>query len=447
MIQSSRNIVYCADRGGTGIWRRIFQADAVNSIGQSINTAVTCTQEPIIDQKYYQGMTSITCQRWINDQQRDLFCKFFKPIMDASSGWLIYEIDDNMSDLHIPKYNRGRAAFEGENIQSNIKQMLNAADFVTVTTDYIKNFYHTHYEVPIENIIAVPNLLPRWWFGDRYDPDKKVEQFRKNKAKPRIGIVSSLSHYNVDNVMEDANGLAARKKQKPDGTSVWINENNQEVSEDLLHKITDDFDDIVECVRSTVNDFTWVFFGYCPPQVKDLADARKIEVHGGVPLLNYASKFHNLQLQAVIAPIKKTEFNFCKSHIKTMECAALGVPLFATRCLPYNRVMPDEQLFDSSAELKEKLLKLKFLGTHAYKSIIEAQWNWLNKPCHEGDFDINNYWLEDNLNNVWIPLFKLRQKGFKMSLSNFAQQYNKRKEEEQKRTIFKTESGEAKITL
>lgn len=447
MNQLSRNIVYCADRGGTGIWRRIFQADAVNSIGQSINVAVTCTQEPIIDQKYYQGMTSITCQRWINDQQRDLFCKFFKPLMDASSGWLIYEIDDNMSDQFIPKYNRGRAAFEGEQIQSNIKQMLNTADFVTVTTDYIKNFYHKHYGVPYENIIAVPNLLPRFWFDDKYDVDKKVEQFKKNKAKPRIGIVSSLSHYNIDNVMEDKNGLAARKKQKPDGTHIWVNEHNQEVPESDLQKITDDFDDIVECVRSTVNDFQWVFFGYCPPQIRDLADARKVEVHGGVPLLNYASTFYKLGLQAVIAPIKKTEFNFCKSHIKTMECAALGVPLYATNCLPYNRVMPTDRLFNDSTELKEKLLKLKFMSVGSYKSIIEQQWKWLNSPCHEGDFDINNYWLEDNLNNVWIPLFKLRQKGFRMSLSNFAMQYNKRKEDEAKRTIFKSESGEAKITL
>ena len=53
--------------------------------------------------------------------------------MDANSGWLVYEIDDNMSDQCIPKYNRGRKAFEGEHIQSNIKKMLNAADFITVT--------------------------------------------------------------------------------------------------------------------------------------------------------------------------------------------------------------------------------------------------------------------------------------------------------------------------
>lgn len=151
--------------------------------------------------------------------------------------------------------------------------------------------------------------------------------------------MSSLSHYNIDKVMEDKNGLAVRKRNKPDGTSVWVNEHNEEVSENELHKIEDDFDDIASCVRETVKDFSWVLFGYCPPQIKDLADKKLVEVHGGVPLLNYASKFWSLKLQAVVSPVKKTEFNFCKSHIKTMECAALGIPLFATDCLPYSRVM------------------------------------------------------------------------------------------------------------
>ena len=447
MMQQSRNVVYLSDRSGTALWRRIFQSDAINAIGQSINTCVDTMQIPIVDQKYYQGVTSVTCQRWINDQQRDLFCRFLKPIMDANSGWLVYEIDDNMSDKCIPKFNRGRAAFEGDKVQSNIRQMLNTADFVTVTTDYIRNFYHQHYGVPLENIIAVPNLLPRWWFGDKFNSEEKVRQFGKFKTKPRIGIVSSLSHYNVDNVMEDSNGLAARKKKKPDGTDVWVSENGKEVSEEELHKIEDDFDDIVKCVRETVKDFQWVFFGYCPPQVRDLAEKKLIEVHGGVPLLNYASKFYNLQLQAVVSPIKKTDFNFCKSHIKTMECAALGVPLFATNCLPYSRVMPKEQLFDTADELKEKLEKLKWGSTHIYRSVIERQWNWLNSPCHEGDFDIRNYWLEDNLQNVWIPLFKMRQKGLRISMKNFMEQYDKRKEEEKKKLLFVSESGKAKVTL
>lgn len=52
--------------------------------------------------------------------------------------------------------------------------MLNAADLVTVTTDYLKEFYHKHYGVPLDNIVALPNMLPKYLFGDRFEPEKKL---------------------------------------------------------------------------------------------------------------------------------------------------------------------------------------------------------------------------------------------------------------------------------
>lgn len=154
----------------------------------------------------------------------------------------------------------------------------------------------------------------------------------------------------------------------------------------------------------------------------------------------------NLRLQAIISPIKKMEFNYSKSFIKTMEAAAIGVPLFATNCLPYSRVMNENQLFDTQDELNQKLHKLKFMSASAYRSIIERQWKWLNSPCDEGDFHLNNFWLEDNL-QIWIDLFRLRQKTLTVSLTNFIEQYNKRKDEESRKVIAESESGEALITM
>ena len=185
-------------------------------------------------------------------------------------------------------------------------------------------------------------------------------------------------------------------------------------------------------------------FGYCPPQIQDLVDKKKIEVHGGVPIMNYASMLENLNLQAIVSPIKKIEFNFCKSFIKTMECAAIGVPLYATNCLPYSRVMKPSQLFDTSDELREKLRKLKFGSVGIYKDIVESQWKWLNSPCHEGDFDLKNFWLEDNL-NISIDMNRLKQKTLSVSYASFAQQYSARKTAEAQSVIAKSESGEAMI--
>ena len=139
------------------------------------------------------------------------------------------------------------------------------------------------------------------------------------------------------------------------------------------------------------------------------------------------------------------EFNYCKSFIKYMECAAIGVPLFATNSLPYNRVMPEQQLFDGPEDLKDKLLKLKFSSSKIYLDMINRQWIWLNSPVHEGDFVLKNFWMEDNL-GVWVSLFRLRQKTLTVSLSHFSEQYEARKKAESahaegKDIIFKTEDG------
>ncbi len=101
-------------------------------------------------------MNSVTVQRWTSPFHLNAFTKFLKPLMDQTFGWLVYEEDDLMFDgtlldeskrdfiqnkygdlkkIGIPLYNRGRKAFEGRQVQENIRQMLLAADLVTVTTD------------------------------------------------------------------------------------------------------------------------------------------------------------------------------------------------------------------------------------------------------------------------------------------------------------------------
>ena len=381
--------------------------------------------------------------------------------MDQYQGWLVYEIDDLMSDgtvldeskrpfleakygkdlsgLGIPKFNRGRVAFEGRKTQENIRELLNLADFVTVTTDYLKNVYHDLYDVPLENIVAIPNLLPRYLFGDRYDPARKAKDFGKHKDRPRVGIVSSLSHYNAEGYRVDRKGLTCRKSSRPDGTTFWANEAKEEVPESETSELVDDIDAIAGCIRETVDDFQWVFLGFCPPKLADLAKAGKIEVHRGTTIMDYPSAFHRLNLHACVAAINPVPFNMCKSFIKTMECAALGVACFATDALPYSRVMPKERLFRTGGDLKRMLLDLKLRSPDRYRDILEEQWKWLNSPCEEGDFHLASFWLEDNL-RIFTDLYRLRPKGYEVPLGNFSVQYAARKKLERENTIFKNDN-------
>lgn len=371
--------------------------------------------------------------------------KLLKPLSQNNGLWIVYEIDDLMSDKYIPLFNRGRKSFEGEHIQSNIKHLLEQADIITVTTDYIKETYHRIYGIPLEKIVALPNFLPKYLFDDRYDLQRKVDQFRRYKAKPRIGIVSSLSHYNIDGIRMGADGRAVRSKvvgKDGSGNAIvkWFNEGNMEIPESETKVIEDDMDTIIDCVMNTVNDFQWVFFGYCPPRLSELARKKKIEVYGCVPIMNYASMMDRLQLQAVVAPIRDIEFNRCKSFIKYMECAALGIPLLASNALPYNRVMNKRQLFNDASELREKLLEIKFASVGWYQKLIEGQYKWLNTPCKEGDFKIKNFWLEDNL-GIFIDLFRMRNKCIDMSLGIYLDKKEERENWLKEHALYADNNG------
>lgn len=445
MSDTFRNIMYFADRGGCSKWRRQWAVSMIDCYAQGSHVQADYSQTPILDARYYKNINSVTVQRWISDYHRDVIDKFLRPLTLRSGAWLIYEIDDLMDDEYIPLFNRGRMGFENKKVQENITHMLNTVDLVTVTTDYIKNAYHKHYGVPLNRIVALPNMLPRYLFGDRYDLNKKLVQFKKFKAKPRIGVISSLSHYNISDVRQDKDGLACRKQTSTDKDgkkyTIWINENNVDIPENETFPVEDDMDLIIQTIRDTVNDFQWVMFGYAPPKLKDLIDKGKIEVHGGSPIMTYASVLENLSLQAVVAPIQDIEFNRCKSPIKYMECAALGIPLLASNALPYSGVMPERQLFKDGNDLKDKLLKLKFMSTGAYSSLIEHQWKWLNTPCHEGDFDLKNFWLEDNL-DIWMDLFRMRNRCINCSLDVYLRKKKQKEDEENKKVIYKNNDVE-----
>lgn len=79
-------------------------------------------------------MTSVTIQRWISDQQRDIVQKLLRPVTEQNRAWLIYAIDDAMHYEDIPLFNRGRNAFASDGVQDNIRYMLNVSDLVVVTT-------------------------------------------------------------------------------------------------------------------------------------------------------------------------------------------------------------------------------------------------------------------------------------------------------------------------
>jgi hypothetical protein len=125
-----------------------------------------------------------------------------------------------------------------------------------------------------------------------------------------------------------------------------------------------------------------------------------------------------MQFDAVIAPIKNTRFNHCKSDIKYMECAAVGDLLFAPNYLPYSEHMPKSQLWDSNDDLVEKILNLYNMSEDEYGSAICNQYAFLDSPINiVGGPSLENLWLDDNI-NIWKDVLFMPRNGIKIPIKN-----------------------------
>lgn len=444
MIANKFNSVFFPqDLNGTGQWRGVWPIQTIWAQGPDTGLNISIMPKLTLEQQFYNDMNVVMIQRYIDDTQEKIFNQALVPYSKAFSFWTIYNIDDAMHAKDIVKYNRGRRAFLGDRIQNNIKSMLNNADFVLTTTDYIKEYYHRTYDVPLENIIALPNYLPNWWIGGKYDKNESVENFRKFKNKPRIGMISSLSHYNIDGIKQDKNGLAVYKdSESTENNVIWKNENGEIVDINECTDIPDDLDIILDCILKTVDDFQWVFFGYAPPKLHSLIQAKKIEYHPGIAILNYPNKLKSLKLNAIVAPIHDGEFNRCKSNIKYLEAAAIGVPLFAQNMITYSKYMPENQLFNNSEDLHKKLLEFKFMSVGKFESMIEAQWRFLNTPHNECGIPANSWWMEDNI-SAWMAVFGMKKKAPTVSLSKFIEAVKQQEEKNKTTTMY--ENGNLKV--
>jgi hypothetical protein len=323
--------------------------------------------------------------------------------------------------------------------------MLNSADFLLTTTDYLKEAFHKYYDVPYDNILTIPNYMPKWWIGGKYDPERKVEQFRRHKAagKPRIGVISSLSHFNINDTRLSPDGKAVFKEANKNNPNEYkyVNEAGLEVAKDVAESyplVEDDMTFMIQIIKDTAKDFKWVLFGYCPPELEEMAKDQTIEFHPTVPILNYPLKLQSLELDLVVVPLLDNEFNRCKTNIKFLECCALGIPVLAQDMPVYSNYMDKRWLFRNGDDLREKLDKFKMMSAGVFTSIIQSNWKWLNSPHSDGGIQAKNWWLEDNL-GIWINIMRLPPKEIELSLSKFIE--NKEKEKSENKVIFQNNEG------
>jgi O-antigen biosynthesis protein len=347
-------ISFAADHGGCGFWRMHWPESLINSSGKGV---VTNSTMMLLDPRMYAGVKSVKIQRQVTPPQLQ-FVKFLRETSDKGNKFkLYYEIDDVIFPEDIPLYNKSREAFVDPVISQTAIEIIKNCDAVTCPTKFMADYYTEKTGVPA---IVVPNYMPKFWIDRFYSKAKVVENFDRNKKRPRIGYVGSPTHLNVQR----------------------------------LPGVMDDIEPFTDIIRKTYRDYKWVFMGAVPNTIQDLVKAGEVEFIGWKSLYEYAYAFDSLNLNLAFAPLQNNKFNYAKAPIKYLEAGALGVPCLCQDAPPYNTDPVAPLRFNTPDEMMDLAKKL-----------LRDRRMYLNES-DDARKVATKYWLEDHIDEhmkVYFP--------------------------------------------
>ena len=332
-----RGINFYADFSGCGYWRMIWPEQILNAYQKVIVHGSTTM---IGDKNFYRDVGAVRIQRQATPQQLK-FVEFLKSIQNESGFRLVYEIDDVIFSEDIPDYNKFKPAFTDPTIRQCSQQIMAMCDEITVTCDYMKEYYKK--KTGNEKITVIPNFMPKFWMGHYYNEKMISRGFDKNRKRPRILYPGSGAHFDVDN----------RAGQK------------------------DDFHHVLEAVYKTRDKFQWVFLGGFPLPFSKLVQKGVMEYHPWKPLYDYPQAFADLNANIVIAPLIDSAFNNSKSDLKYIEACAYGLPsicqdIHTYKNAPYRFTTGDELISQIESLVQSKSTYMK--ASRAARKVAEGRW-------------------------------------------------------------------------
>lgn len=341
-----RAINYLADYGGCSWYRCMAPNLMLNLYQKAVMLELTTM---VLDPRFYAGVKAVKIQRQATPIQRD-FVKMLKQTssqMPNGGFKLIYEIDDIVFREDIPDYNRNKDAFVPDEIRNCILEILDMCDEVTVTCEFMKDYFNE--KMGVKKTTVIPNYLLKWWFDRYYNLGNLVKNFEKNKKKPIVSIFASGTHVDVTN----------RTGQK------------------------DDFEMVVPAIIKTRKDFKWRFYGSYPLPLKPFIDRGEIEFHQWTPLPEFPGTMAESGTQLTFAALQDNNFNRAKSNIKLLEAGALGIPCVCPDMVTYK----DAMLKYSNANEFIDCIKTATKNQHTYADY-----------CKKARAYADNFWLEDEKN-------------------------------------------------
>ena len=257
---------------------------------------------------------------------------------------LCYELDDLLHEVE--PHNILAYQYYTESRKNNTIELMKLSDQVTFSTQFLQDYYSDRFG--IDNSVVIPNFLPKYLWGHCGKRDK----YNKSKeGKLRILWSGSSSHI--------ARG--------------------------------GDFEFLVPLIEKTHKEFEWVFLGTAPPHLLD-----KVEFHDWAGFYQFPDALDSIDADVFIAPIKDSIFNYGKSDLKLLEASAIGLPCLCSATAdgigPYDLV-PDSLCVENKADYWYDMLKQLHADEALRQRVLEA-----------GQRELNNRWLEDNV-NVYTDAF------------------------------------------
>lgn len=325
---------YVADYGGCGHYRVLWPEQVINGLGIATSSSNTGL---VGDPNWYAHTTTVQIQRQASDDHRK-FASFLYDLKQRSGFKLIYNIDDVPFKEYIPDYNMFKFAFDEDNIRQNIIDIMNMCDEVIVTCDHMRDIFK---EVTgKQEITVIPNFPPKFWIGHQFNKIERFNIYDKHRRKPRILYSGSGAHFDVE-------GKTGGK---------------------------DDLEMLNQFIIDTRHKYQWVFMGATSKALEPYAKTGEIEVHPWEPLLTFPYKIQQLEPSLMIAPLQDNDFNKCKSDIKFIEAAMLGIPVLLQDIKTYASA-PAWCRFKDIAEFEYKIdEKLNFKNKKRYyKEVVDIQ--------------------------------------------------------------------------
>ncbi|WP_018914064.1 glycosyltransferase [Thiomonas sp. FB-6] len=268
-----RILVHPADREGCGEYRIISPMRALNRAGLAQGWETMRLFQPAEMQRI--DADSLVVQRQMEWPQIEALERNARLLR----AFRVFEIDDLITNLPVKSVHR---AHIHKDIAKRFRKAAGLCNRLVVATEPLAKAYAGF----SDEVVVCPNYVERARWGE-------LRPARAERKRLRVGWAGGVGH-------------------------------------------SGDLELIVDVVRESAPLVDWVFFGLCPPELKDVVR----EFHPGIPLDQYAPKLAELDLDLAVAPLEHNAFNEAKSHLRLLEYGVLGYPVICSDITPYQGDFP-----------------------------------------------------------------------------------------------------------